>query len=209
MPICKIGDKLILFVHVPRTAGTTVEHHLSKFGKFFFKSDSDAELLRVSAQHLHGADLEAIFPKGTFDYTFMFVRNPIDRLVSVYNYQNSVRPMKQAVPFGIWLRHALLHRKWKPYYRDNHLRPQVEFECFGGEVFRLEDGVGKAFDRLHELFGVEKPERMENFNRSAGPLPEITRADIKLIHRVYFDDFERYGYPRAQSVVLEDNPQGI
>ena len=194
MPICKIKDKLILFIHVPRTGGSTVEHYLGEVGTVFFKSTADTSLMRVTVQHLHRNDLNAIFPPHTFDYAFMFVRNPFDRLRSVYTYQKSARPMERIIPFAPWLRLALMRRKWKPYYRDNHLRPQVEFEAFNAEVFRLEDGISQAFGRLNELFGIGKPPVIDVLNSRSEPLPELTASDMRLIRNVYREDFERYGY---------------
>ena len=204
MPICKIKDKLILFIHVPRTGGTTIEHYLGEVGTVFFKSTADTSLMRVTAQHLHRSDLNAIFPPHTFDYAFMFVRNPFDRLRSVYAYQKSTRPMERIIPFAPWLRLALMRRKWKPYYRDNHLRPQVEFEAFNAEVFRLEDGIGQAFDRLHELFGIRKPPVIDVLNSRPEPLPELTASDMRLIRDTYREDFERYGYDASGTASPSD-----
>ena len=208
VPICKIKDKLILFIHVPRTGGTTIEHHLGEVGTVFFKSTADTSLMRVTAQHLHRSDLNAIFPPQTFDYAFMFVRNPFDRLRSVYTYQKSMRPMERIIPFAPWLRLALMRRKWKPYYRDNHLRPQVEFEAFNAEVFRLEDGIDKAFDRLHELFGIRKPAAVDVLNSRSEPLPALSASDMRLIRETYRADFERYGYDAAGTAAPTKPPDG-
>jgi len=194
MPIYKIKNKLILFIHVPRTGGMTVEHHLRAHGTVLFRNTTEAPMLRVTAQHLHGEDLSAIFPAGSFDYVFMLVRNPFDRLRSVYAYQRSLRSAEMVLPFGPWLRLAQLRRNWKPHYRDNHLRPQTEFETLGAEVFRIEDGMERVFERLHELFGIGNPESIEVVNRSPRPLPRLTNSDIRLVGRIYRGDFERYGY---------------
>ena len=194
MPIYKIKNKLILFIHVPRTGGMTVEHHLREQGTVLFRNTTEAPMLRVTAQHLHGEDLNAIFPAGEFDYVFMLVRNPFDRLRSVYAYQRSLRSAERVLPFGPWLRLAQLRRKWKPHYRDNHLRPQTEFEALGAEVFRIEDGMERVFDRLHELFDISKPGSIKVINQSQGPLPRLTNGDIRLVSRMYRGDFERFGY---------------
>jgi hypothetical protein len=124
----------------------------------------------------------------------MLVRNPFDRLRSVYAYQRSLRSAKMALPFGPWLRLAQLRRNWKPHYRDNHLRPQTEFETLGAEVFCIEDGMERVFERLHELFGIGNPDSIEVINRSPRPLPRLTSSDIRLVSRLYRGDFERFGY---------------
>jgi hypothetical protein len=127
----------------------------------------------------------------------MTVRNPLDRLRSVYAYQKAQRVSSKFISFPLWLRLSMLRRKSKPYFRDNHFRPQVEFEAFNAEVFRLEDGLGKIFDRLQEKFGVDRPASIEVLNSRPGPRPILSASDNRIIHDVYREDFERFGYDLA------------
>lgn len=199
MPILKADDKLALFIHVPRTGGTTVEYHLSKAGVIFFKNFGRADLLRVTAQHLHGSELKALFPDRLFDYAFMIVRHPVQRIVSEYGFHD--RANRARLPFSLWLRHWMMRRRIKPHCRDNHLRAQVEFECFNAEVFRLEDGLEPLFARLEETMGVPQPAKIEflNASRAARGAPaQIARRDVDLIYREYRGDFDRYGYDPAK-----------
>jgi hypothetical protein len=197
MPICKLGDRLILFIHVPRTGGTTIEHHLGELGTVFFKTSGASTLMRVTAQHFHARDLKTIFPEGLFDYVFMVVRHPVSRILSEYAYERSMRPNGLNLPFSLWLRLAMMRSRVKPHWRDNHLRAQIDFECFGAEIFKFEEGVDKVFDRLQELFGIEKPRKIQQLQKRGSELPTIRKKDANLVYEFYNQDFIRYGYRPA------------
>src|SRR5262245_53444672 len=102
MPFFQVGGKLILFIHVPRTGGTTVERHLRTAGPLFFFGSSS--FMRVSAQHLHGTELEKLFPSGLFDYAFMIVRHPVERMLSQYAFENARGNNRMNLKFPMWLR---------------------------------------------------------------------------------------------------------
>ena len=87
----------------------------------------------------------------------MMVRHPLKRLLSQYRYQTrKPNPVRNRLPFSVWLRYVLLRRRLNPYYRDNHFRPQHEFEVPGVDVFRLEDGLAAPLACLNKLTGVNE-----------------------------------------------------
>lgn len=75
----------VIFVHVPKTAGTSIERHLRE-------SDRD-----VVGGHTTALAFRAAFPK-LFDsyYKFAFVRHPLDRFLSAYCYLKT-RPVHPAL----------------------------------------------------------------------------------------------------------------
>jgi hypothetical protein len=79
----------VLYVHVPKTGGTSIEFFFDKNGFAVTFVDrggagSIVPMMKCSPQHLHAEQLHAIFHVNRFTYSFMTVRNPIDRLVSEY-----------------------------------------------------------------------------------------------------------------------------
>ena len=88
-----------IFVHIPKTAGTSVEAVLGMHGdkedigiKPYFNQQVDREhLYGHDLQHMTAADLKQVLQKdGIFDSYFKFsiVRNPWDRLVSAFAWNN-------------------------------------------------------------------------------------------------------------------------
>ena len=68
-------DKLnqLLFLHIPKTAGTSINEDLQPYLKYQFGHVTAQEYIE------RGFDLKNIF-------TFTFVRNPYDRFVSLFFY---------------------------------------------------------------------------------------------------------------------------
>jgi len=195
MPIARINNKLILFIHVPKTGGSSIEKHLAKHSPLSLYGQMGPPTIPCSSRHFHGAVLTDLFAETVFDWSFMIVRHPLKRLLSQYRYQTR-KPniIRNNLSFSIWLRYVLLRRRINPYYRDNHFRPQHEFEAFGAEVFRLEDGLEAPLTRLGELAGLADAEQVPWSNKTALKDIKITPADKALIFNVYREDFLRYGY---------------
>lgn len=125
----------------------------------------------------------------------MVVRHPVERLVSEYKYQTRKTPwLRKSWFFSVWLRYALARRKLNPYYRDNHFRPQVEFEGFAAEVFHFEDGLDRCIASIDQKLGVAPGHELVWRKRSTPGKMDVSKNDIELIRAVYRADFDRYGY---------------
>ena len=73
----------IEFIHIPRTGGTTMLTHLSELDPVRFNVDR----LHVTANQMLAMD-----PTFKDKYSFTIVRNPFQRLVSIWQYE-----LKQAL----------------------------------------------------------------------------------------------------------------
>ena len=81
MVVCHM--RKIIFIHIPKTAGSSIEHLLRDEGRY------ELDFIGVrngrSTHHYMGIELKMIlkdlYPKY---YKFSFVRNPYDRLISEY-----------------------------------------------------------------------------------------------------------------------------
>lgn len=208
---CYVTDEgwFLLFVHIPKTGGTSVEAALRPHcTEFLYDRGFHSERLRFSrcsAQHFHWAALQALFPNDFFSLKFAVVRDPVARIVSEYRFRQGLRPRsrrntrppgsgREPEGFGPWLRYAFdLYRK-APYAFDNHIRPQVAFVADGVEVFRLEDGLDPCFARLSEHLGIDitPPPRPLQTSKTDPVTPGDD--DIALIREFYAADYQAFGY---------------
>jgi hypothetical protein len=206
VPVLTRDDKRVLFVHVPKTGGTTIERLFVRSGyEMHLRATRKTEpslfpLLRCSFQHLHGEALGALLDVAAFDVVFLLVRDPLARFRSEYAMRNQKDPRTDAATVEQWGMRTLDAYATNPWIRDNHLRPQAEFLVEGAEVFRLEDGMSNVVARLnaeHALgLGTEIPHAMHSRRRSG-----ISSSSVELSPRLeqrlrefYAADFEAFGY---------------
>lgn len=202
MPVFHRDGCNLLFVHIPKTGGTFVERQLKANGwraSFLLHGQQERHLLglmHASPQHLHWAQLCALFDPTAFDLAFAIVRDPLERAISEYRMRSKARVR----PFDEWLHDVLLKRASGPFHLDNHLRPQHEFVGPGVEVLRFEDGLDEGLmARLSRACGRDLvlqplPRRADaSLVRRAEVVPG--RAALDLLARVYAEDYRRFGYP--------------
>lgn len=226
MPLIFAGDRLILFAHVPKTGGTSLERYFqARFGPdavaFLDHSWRGEGLARrslaSSPQHILGEDLRRLLPDSRLHWRFAVVRDPAARAVSEYLYQfrpeiplrSPWRRRLARLGFPIWLAMALRAARRDPLFLDNHLRPQVDLVPEGCEVFRLEDGLEAVIARLDCLLGETAPELhlgRELRGETTRPAPSLSRQDLALIAAAYASDYVRFGYAPPDLAAAPSDP---
>ena len=87
MPIFTFDNLKLLFIHIPKTGGTSVEESVSGYCKTSLLLHRVPDFLKNSPQHLTASNLKEIgFGPSLFDYSFAIVRNPYRRIESEYFY---------------------------------------------------------------------------------------------------------------------------
>jgi hypothetical protein len=212
MAVYRIGSKTVLFIHVPKTAGSAVHEHLAAHctanlahpGRF---RDDEFRPKHPTAKVLH-----QLYVQEMFDHAFMMVRHPVARMVSEYRYQRR-RPglhlsRLRGFGFDIWLQHALWRAARDPDHCAGHFRPQVEYECFNCEVYRHEDGLAPAMAGVTRATGVKLSDDVQPVKVSAFRPVNVSQASLDRIARTYAADFQRYGYavevPSIKGVTQSD-----
>ena len=141
MPFIEHNGQRILFIHVPKAGGTSIERWMAGIAPLRLHSIGKPKPMRVTPQHLRLDDIDQIFGEDYFDHVLMVVRNPFDRLESEYRMQATLaeeRLWGQAPKFGPWLENALERLQKDRHADDNHLRPQWEFGGEFGDVEMLD-----------------------------------------------------------------------
>ena len=215
MPLFRINNSVILFVHVPKTGGSSIEVHLSKFGRAALITDHDHTWPRCNAQHMDAKSYGRIIPKDFYDYGFMIVRNPFDRIVSEYRmrHRDHAAAGRRIKDFPEWVEGVLRRYKRDHYLLDNHIRPQAEFFTEGIEVFRLEGGLTRVMERIGQVAGaglsagvpsekVSDPIRFRVSERCAASISDFYRVDFKTFG---YDDDPRYLLQKEGAAVVGDS----
>lgn len=217
MPIFRVGGKVIYFAHVPKCAGTAVEHYLiERFGKVAFvdysylEKSPDQRWTRSSPQHVTAQTLETLFPADFFDAIFAVVRHPVKRLISEYLFlRDFLRTLPEGQGFSEWLRTLPDLLDQDPSANDNHLRPMYEMLPRGTVYFKLEAGLDPVVRYLDRIAGNTNGPRViePQLTRSLAMGPVVpTPEDRALIGRLYRRDFEIFRYPLPQTAARKVPP---
>lgn len=194
MPLFETDAGSLLFIHVPKTGGTSIQKCLGSFHRHSRWTNDPLPGEPCTPQHYSSELLTERHREDDLIYSFMMVRHPVDRLVSEYNWQ--MRKRLIPTPFAWWLRMVLKKLGRDRYCFDNHIRPQSEFACFNAEVYRYEDGFESIIERLSGITGLDYGSRLQHYKRSVRAPVQVEQAERSLIEDTYDVDYERFGYDR-------------
>lgn len=202
MPVFSRNGVHILYIHVPKTGGTSVEDFFQRNEFVVSYLDRDIKpaglnvVRRCSPQHMSRHQLEATFNIGQFKYVFMTVRNPYARLISTFRMRHA-RP-GHSVDFDVWASSALERCSNSPYIFDNHIRPQADFYVARAEIFKQEDGYEANWVKQVSLktglkfsFPNMKHQMVSNKEGQKTVMKDHTK---ELVKNIYANDFAQFGY---------------
>lgn len=189
----------IIFIHIPKTGGQSVSYALF--------SDPDY----VGHESLGVYERENPAHARNF-FSFSFVRNPYDRLLSAYRYLMHASDR----PDDIEMRETVLHRytDFEKFVRGGlrddpavqtwwHFRPQTSFltdrhgrigVAFVGRFETLTTDFETVRARLG--FGDALPWLNKSTARPAQYQDAYTAQTAAIVAEFYRDDFDNFGYPR-------------
>lgn len=199
MPFIEHGGRRILFMHVPRTGGTSIEDWLRGIAPLRLFAVGAPSTLRVTPQHLTATDLRMLFGEDFFDYSFVVVRNPFTRIVSEYRLRAALQMegfFKGSSTFHDWLETAARQVRQNQWHLDNHIRPQWQFVSKRARLFRFEDGIDTIMRAVAEDVGLPPPTEAPHRGSTGGSALPIDwdLPEIGLMHELYRRDFEQFGY---------------
>ncbi|MCX7149747.1 MAG: sulfotransferase family 2 domain-containing protein [Rhodocyclales bacterium] len=199
MPYIECEGKKLLFIHIPKTGGTSIEESMKAAGAVCFCSRAIPPSLKVPPEHFTWNDYSAFFPEGYFDYAFAIIRNPYERIESEYRMRAILN--KQGLwgateRFSVWLANSLNQAARGGHFLANHFRPQVEFLGSGVRIFRYEDGLENALNHVAREAGVRIGLTQQRFlsGGSYGQAIAWDAQDIHAVNEFYRADFRELGY---------------
>lgn len=201
-----ISDRLrFVFVHIPRTAGTSVETALAPYARdpIGFTAHQNTVLAH---KHATAVELRALVGPEIWRryFTFSIVRDPWARMYSDYHFFRDVAPrlragfnpvehhltdMAAAHPFDAWLHTCAdqLDIAQSGYLTDPHGALLVD------HIARFED-IATHFAQICRHLGVDAPLPRVNRTRHGDHRRAYTPAAAALVARYAADDLTRFGY---------------
>jgi len=203
-------EHALIFFHVPRSGGTSVEQMLA--GRPLDASILDRERLwgwdPETSCNLHHATVVTtlrLLGQARFDAyaKLAVVRDPFSRMVSAY-YYNFPHYHQRFGSFKGYVE-ALPDLIETPTNRSGHHEtPEVRFTHLDGEqvvdtILRFEDLPG-CMDVVRTRLGITEPLPRVNETRYPSVMRKPTEAHydgdaVDIVRRVYAEDFRVFGYP--------------
>ena len=208
--------KKIIFVHIPRSGGTTIEKNLwrSEFNKeFTFDMNDEKNLLQGfvdqygnkyqsdGLQHLSLDNIKKIYPVESKEFfKFSFIRNPFSRVASAYceimKYRKDLRDFLVIYKDSSFKKFLRLikknhHTHWMPM---NKFFPSKSLN-FVGKFESLSDDLDKLSKLINVEFSKKNFSDSGNFSEKANYLKFYEDKDnIELVTEMYQEDLIRFDY---------------
>lgn len=196
MPVFTKDNQRVLFIHVPKTAGSSVNKLFMNNGyerSYYSESSREPHKGLCGPQHMDAELLEEELDLSSFDYIFSIFRDPIDRHLSEFTWAPwglCGRDIYTEDMFDDWCGKIFQAYKQNPYRFDNHIRPQSEFYVDGIDVYDY-DNISELTDKLCAKIGLESTTLpYERSSRRDDREYVIYDSTIDLITEFYKGDYE-------------------
>jgi len=211
MPIC--FKRKIIFVHIPRTAGTSFEHFLGLNNKeswwdleYNYITPGSPKKSIKALQHLSYSEYVNRVDNIRDFFIFAIVRNPYTRFKSDWKWRKTFKHpyTKFGRTFDYFLDEAEKVIE-KGFFNEDafsdHLAPQYNFVHDENGICRVDhiggfEELGKTVELIREKFKIQHPsffgknstKYVEDFN--------LTDDHKERIYRMYKIDFDTFGYTK-------------
>jgi len=154
-----------LFIHIPKTAGTSIEKTLDIYGdwrkenrEILFGRIESGELKNIGLktdflQHVTIAEAQEISCIPQDYFSFSFIRNPWDRMVSIYSNPDNNLVWK-ARRMGIDLLDLSFEEFVLEIGRINHVHLTEQYKFICDEQYRLQVDFLGRFENLLEDYSI-------------------------------------------------------
>ena len=193
-------DKFI-FIHIPKCAGTSIERSL--FGEAYVEWDPEKKIWK---QHATAVQIREYYCKNYNNYySFTFVRNPWDKLVSDYFWMQRNLKIKDSFKNFLLLKGKFNdpRLKYPPKSRRtryDHIMPQCDFLLDDKDepavrfVGRFEN-IQSDFNTVCEEIGIQQRQLPHKNKTKHKHYTEYYDDETRqIVAEKYAKDIERFGY---------------
>jgi len=187
------------FVHIPKTAGTTIEYiflgHNYKIGRRTFpymqKRYCKHNKTKCSLWHVPAKYTDMNFNNHI---TFTVIRNPISRIISEYNWSKSW--YKKYPDINLFILHELTGVN---YNGDCHLIPQHEYihDSYGNKIPNIlrQEFLEQDFNTFVKKYDLKikfNNKRYQTEHQAHKTIDDLTQSSLDIIQEYYKEDFVLY-----------------
>jgi hypothetical protein len=200
------NQKKILFVHIPKSGGTTIEHHMGAINNpnKGYKRNTNNKAM----QHLTIEEYNALFDDKRFDNycKFTIVRNPYDKMLSEYYWTDLPIGYKDKHSFDYFLgavSDIVINKNYNYTFLHDHFTPQKEFitdennNIIVDKIFKFEE-----FNEVVEFVQMYYPNINTTVHnkiktaKSKNSRLTLNDKQKNIIYNLYEDDFILLGYDK-------------
>ena len=191
-------DQKILYVHVPKTAGSSVLNLFKDNGyevSYFDEGSVRPFKGLCGSQHIHAELIKGEFDLSEFSYIFSIYRDPVDRLISEYTWRCS-KGGQRYPSLKYWVELIFDLYDQNNYVNDNHIRPQNEFYFESCDVYDF-NHVSSLPKKLSEKINLNISEDL-GYTNSSKYKYELTDRCKDIIMEFYNSD---YNWLKTNSII--------
>jgi len=193
------------FIHIPKNAGTSIENLGNKYGIKWGKYDNIHVYKQLYAYNWHSP----YFIKEKNTHYFAIIRNPYDRIISVFYYNankhiNNINNLNShIISFNNWF--DMILTKEDEWY-GCHILPQYNYIYRNNKkivenIIYMDNNFKINLDKLFKKYGLNidiNDFKKENDNRYPVKLKpyDLSQNTLDKIYNKYKIDFDTFGYKR-------------
>lgn len=190
MPFCE--EKKLLFIHIPKTGGTSIEHSFRDFNKEIGVGIKDNKAMQHYTYFDYKKNLSEYFNNFM---KFSIVRNPYSRIVSDFYFLNSMKDFKTFRNMDEYLDYAedcINTNNFNRTIYDDHFMPQYYYleDITNIKIFKTEKRG--QLNNFLESYGLEIYHK-NKMRKGVKPI-NLTREQANRINKLYRIDFKIFGY---------------
>lgn len=204
MPLFSNENTTLLYIHIPKCAGSSVNQILAdsskNVGLYYTNENHD---FPCNPQHFQASLLQNICSTNEVQNSVAIVRHPILRIVSEHLYRNNLRrnSSKPEYSFSRDIQHYFRNYKYNNYIYDNHIRPQLEFIFPETKVFKIETQYAEAIRFCTKKLNPDLLDTTsEGVKKNQSPSKNLTLTgkDLLMAQEFYGYDYELLNYPKIE-----------
>lgn len=196
-------EKTFLFIHVPKTGGTSIETYFRGIGLTGFFDPATympvRPYLKVPPAHYDYGVLNRLYNLDGL-YSFAVVRHPVQRMVSEYRWaleKSSGAASLAGKSFADYIRLMLENYKRDENVAAGHFKPQIRFVGDKvSKIFKYEAGLESIISHVLRDVGLkfDGQVKLPVINNTSRGAVVPTVEDVALIRDFYDADFKAFGY---------------